>query len=143
MKDATGKLNVTCDGDTVKVGYDVTANSPLGLGSLVTGTDHMTVDRQAAVKFGTAQEGVGNLRPWMICGTQVPDGPYPSTKVVEIGFPTGGHNPPKGGCTPNKPGSWWKTMCFNGGGSHGDSYQNVLVGCDTVTLCPFHGGCTE
>jgi Flp pilus assembly protein TadG len=131
-----GQLTVTCDSDGVlEVNYDVQADSPLGLGSLVTGTDHTTVGRSAAVKYGFAQEAVGNLRPWMICGAQVPAGPPFAAEVVPIGFPKNGHQPPTG-CTPNKPGSWWKTECVDGGGSHNDAEQAVLVGCDQVTIAP-------
>jgi Flp pilus assembly protein TadG len=128
-----GTLSVGCDAGVLQVKYDVQAKSPLGLGSIVTGTDHTTVSRSAAVKYGFAQQAVGNLRPWMICGAQVPAGPPFANEVVPLGFPTNGHKP-TAGCTPNKPGSWWKTLCVDGGGSHNDTEQAILVGCDKVSI---------
>ena len=73
----------------------------------------------------------------MICGLQIPAGPPFPEVVTEIGFPGNGHRPPpSSGCGVDKPGDWWRTACFNGGGSHGDAEQNILIGCDTVTIVP-------
>lgn len=126
----------TCETDgTLKIHYGVAYKSPIGLGAIATGSDHVDVEGKAVAAFGHAQKAVGNLRPWMICGTQIPSGTFPS-KVLEIGFPGNGHNPPASGCSVDKPGDWWRTGCFNGGGSHGDSIQNVLVGCESTTIVP-------
>lgn len=131
-----GTLTVACDADGVlKVTYDVQADSPIGLGAVVTADDHMTVARYAAVKYGVSQKAVGNLRPWMICGAQVPAGPPFAPLVVEIGFPGNGHKPTKA-CTPNKPGEWWKTLCYKGKGSNPETEQAIRQGCDQVTIAP-------
>ena len=127
----------TCVDDTLTIHYEVSYDSPLGLGQLATGSDHVTVDRAATVSLGAAQSSVGSLRPWMICGAEVPAGPPFENKVVGIYLPDGGHSPPAGGkCDVDKPGDWWKSMCFNGGGSHGDTVTNILNGCDQVSLAP-------
>lgn len=126
----------TCVDDTLTIHYEVSYDSPLGLGQLATGSDHVTVDRSATVSLGAAQSSVGSLRPWMICGAEVPAQPF-ANKVTQIYLPDGGHAPPAGGkCDVDKPGDWWKTMCFNGGGSHGDTVTNITDGCDQVTLAP-------
>jgi Putative Flp pilus-assembly TadE/G-like len=127
----------TCEGDVLEIHYEVSYDSPLGLGQLVTGSNHVTVDRQATVALGAAQSTVGSLRPWMVCGAEVPPGPPFDNKVVQVYLPDGGHQPPvAGSCTPDKSGGWWKTSCYNAGGSHGDTVGNVLNGCDQVTLAP-------
>ena len=119
--------SVVCDNGTLKVRYGVKYDSPLGLGQLAVESDHITVQREARAAFRTTP--IGNLRPWMICASQIPSGPFPS-KVVEVHLPGNGHFPADPNCPTNKPGDWWRTSCFNGGGSHGDTEQNVLNGCD-------------
>jgi hypothetical protein len=137
LPNSTGTVHPECEGGTIKVISDVQADSPVGLGALVTDSDHLTVQRHAVVKWGTSQKAVGSLRPWMICGAEVPTGPPFENKVVQVYLPDGGHSPPSAGaCTPDKSGGWWKTSCLNAGGSHGDTIQNILVGCDQVTLAP-------
>lgn len=131
-----GALDVTCENGAVKVSYDVQADSPVGLGQIVLDTDHFTVERHAAVKWATSQNAVGGLRPWMICSGQIPSGAMPSP-VVAIGLPGNGHLPSDSNCAnPNKPGDWWRTTCYNSGGAHGTTEQNVLLGCDSVEIVP-------
>lgn len=125
----------TCEDGTLEVHYGVEYDSPLGLGRIASDSDHVTVTREATAAFGHAQQSVGNLRPWMVCGSQVPDGSFPS-KVVEVHLPGNGHFPEDPKCPTRKPGDWWRTTCFNGGGSHGDTENNVLYGCDSVQIVP-------
>lgn len=127
----------TCDNDTLNIHYEVSYDSPLGLGQLVANSDHVTVDRHATVALGAAQSTVGSLRPWMICGAEVPAGPPFPNKVVSVYLPDGGHAPPvAGSCNVNHPGDWWKTLCYNGKGAHGTTVDNILSGCDQVSLAP-------
>ena len=124
-----------CDGSVLKVPMTVKSDSPVGLGRIVPGQGGtITVDRSATAALGKSQLSVGNLRPWGLCSTQIPNGPYPSS-VIEIGLPGNGHVP-TGGCTTNTAGDWWRMSCFNGGGSHGDTEQNVLTGCSDVQIVP-------
>ena len=125
----------TCEDGTLKIHYGVRYDSPVGLGSFIVGSDHMTVANQAVAALGRTEENVGSLRPWMICGTQIPAQPF-ENKVVELGFPGNGHKPPAAGCTTDQSGDWWITRCYNGGGSKGDTIQNILAGCESVTLAP-------
>lgn len=131
-----GTLAVTCEDGAVKVSYDVQADSPVGLGRIVINTDHLTVERHAAVKWGISENAVGGLRPWMICSAQIPSGALPS-QVVAIGLPGNGHLPSDSNCdNPNKPGDWWRSTCYGTGGAHGTTEQNVLMGCDSVEIVP-------
>lgn len=131
-----GTLAAVCEDGAVKVSYDVQADSDVGLGQLVIDADHITVARHAAVKWSTSQSSVGGLRPWMVCSAQIPSGGLPSA-VVAIGLPGNGHLPTDANCdNPNKPGDWWRTTCYNSGGAHGETEQNVLTGCDTVEIVP-------
>jgi len=122
--------------------YAVSYDSPVGMGSFIIGSDHMTVDNKAVAAVGMTGLTVGSLRPWMICAGQLP--PYDQaahkfveTKVVEVGIPGNGHKPPPSNCIgPNKPGDWWRTACFNGGGSHGDTAMNILQGCENISIVP-------
>jgi Flp pilus assembly protein TadG len=134
-----GALSVTCpDADgAVTITYSVAAKSPVGLGALVSGEDHIDLERHATVKWGTSQKTVGSLRPWMICAGQLPVGPLPN-KVIEIGFPGNGHKPPPAGaCEADQAGSWWITSC-NGvaNGNQAATYQAVASGCDQTSLAP-------
>jgi Flp pilus assembly protein TadG len=134
----TGTLTAVCDADgRIRVDYTVQSDSPLIFGKLATDDDSILVERTAAAKWGTSEKAVGSLRPWMICGSEVPPGPPFAPKVTQVYMPDGGHSPPvAGACTPDKSGGWWKTSCYNAGGSHGDTVQNILTGCDQVTLAP-------
>jgi Putative Flp pilus-assembly TadE/G-like len=134
----TGTLEnlAECKDGRLLIHYPVSYDSAVGIGSFIIGSDHMTVSNKATVALGATEETVGSLRPWMICGVQVPSEPF-QNKVIEIGFPGNGHKPPANGtCAVNQSGDWWITKCFNGGGSFGDTLLNVTKGCDSVTLAP-------
>lgn len=126
-----------CDGNTLKVQMSVSYKSPVGLGQIAIGKGGtIDVSRSATAALGRAQSTVGSLRPWMICGAQIPTGTFPSN-VTPIGLPGNGHFPSDPNClNPNKPGDWWRTTCFNGGGSHGDTYNNIISGCEDVSIVP-------
>ncbi|WP_299923927.1 pilus assembly protein TadG-related protein [uncultured Nocardioides sp.] len=126
-----------CDGDTLEVELGVSYDSPVGLGQVVPGQgDTINVDRSATAALSRAQAAVGSLRPWMVCGAQIPTGTFPSN-VTPVGLPGNGHIPSDPDCVnPNKPGDWWRTTCFNGGGSHGETYNNIINGCEEVTIVP-------
>ena len=133
----SGSQVAVCDGNTLKVQVSVSFNSPVGLGQIAIGTGGtIAVSRSATAALGRAQSTVGSLRPWMICGAQLPTGAFPSN-VIPIALPGNGHVSDDPNCVnPNKPGDWWRTTCFNGGGSHGDTYANIINGCEDVSIVP-------
>lgn len=127
---------VVCQDGAVTARYRVETPSPVGLGQLAGSDETLVVSREAVATYGVSGNGVGSLRPWMICGAQLPTGPLPSA-VIEIGMPMNGHKPPPSGhCTTDHSGDWWRTKCFNEGGAHGDTVLNVLEGCDAVETVP-------
>jgi hypothetical protein len=133
----SGTLEPSCDTDgTVKIKFTVRAKSPIGLGAVVTDENHIDIERHAVVKWGTSEKTVGSLRPWMICGAQIPT--TLNSKVSVVYLPGKGHRPADPNCpaNPNKPGNWWRSTCFNEGGSHGDTVDNIMVGCTGVEIVP-------
>jgi Flp pilus assembly protein TadG len=112
---ALGELEVT---------YDVEYDSPIGIGQLVTDSDHMTVSRTAAATFDRPVRGDG-MRPWPICSNSVPD-----TLTHDVVQVTAGNKDNKQCPGMDLSGNWFRFACpgFKNGSAN-DTGAWIEAGC--------------